>query len=117
MSMELAKVFDPGFSTADAEYPDIGMEDGDLILRFKDWREEVIEVFFSDVIAFKWQMTETFVEGEHYDRSHEILNSVWLAAHVSQCCIAETEEYKHYKFNFNGCGQLEVIANGFVKKT
>jgi bisphosphoglycerate-independent phosphoglycerate mutase (AlkP superfamily) len=115
--MAIAKVFDPGFSTADAEYPDIRMEEGDLVLRFKDWRGEEIEAFFSDVIAFKWQMIETFSEGEEYDRSHEILHSEWLAAHVAQSCIAETEEYKHYKFNFNGCGQLEVLANGFIKKT
>jgi hypothetical protein len=114
--MERAEIIDPGFSTADTDFPDINMDEGDLILKFKDWQKNQREVFFSDTVAFKWQMIETFIEGEEYDRSHIIIESAWLAEHVKQGEIGAQEEYKHYKFNFNGNGQLEVISNGFTVK-
>lgn len=114
--MERAEIIDPGFSTADAEFPNVNMNEGDLILRFKDWQENQREVFFSDILAFKWQMIETFIDGEEYDRSHIITGSLWLAEHVKQGEVGSHEGYKHYKFNFNGNGQLEVISNGFTVK-
>ena len=114
--MERAEIIDPGFSTADSDFPDINMAEGDLILKFKDWQEIQREVFFPDAVAFKWQMIETFIEGEEYDRSHIIAESKWLAEHIKQGEIGAQEDYKHYKFNFNGNGQLEVISNGFTVK-
>lgn len=115
--MERAKIIDPGFSTADAEYPEILLADGDLILRFKDWQEKEVEVFFADTIAFRWQMIESFIEGEEFDRAHIIENSFWVAEHRKQGVIGENEEYRHYKFNFNSLGQFEAIANGFTQRT
>ncbi len=115
-SMERAEIIDPGFSTADSEFPNINMNEGDLVLKFKDWQEVQREVFFSDVVAFKWQMIETFIEGEEYDRSHLITDSSWLTEHLKQGEVGAQEDYKHYKFNFNGNGQLEVISNGFTVK-
>ncbi|WP_432460197.1 hypothetical protein [Agarivorans sp. QJM3NY_25] len=114
--MERAEIIDSGFSTADSEFPDINIVEGDLVLRFKDWQEVQREVFFSDVVAFKWQTIETFIEGEEYDRSHLIKDSSWLAEHIKQGEVGEQEECKHFKFNFNGNGQLEVICNGFTVK-
>ncbi len=114
--MERASLIKPGFSTADAEYPEIRQEDGDVVLRFKDWQQKDVEVFFADPIAFRWQMAESFHEGERDDSSYEILNSDWLALHVKQCVIAETEEYKHFKFNFNGCGQFEILSLCYTVK-
>lgn len=115
--MERAQVIETCFSVADTDYPDISMEEGDLFLRFTDWTGKRIEIYFFDVIAFKWQMIESFIEGEAFDRCHEIINSYWLQQHKQQGTIAEAEEYKHYKFNFNACGQFEVIVNGFSKRT
>ncbi|WP_309046007.1 hypothetical protein [Marinobacter sediminicola] len=114
--MERAEIIEPSFSTADADFPDINMDEGGLVLKFKDWQEIQHEVFFSDTVAFKWQLIETFIEGEEYDRSHIITESKWLAEHIKQGEIGAQEEYKHYKFNFNGNGQLEVISNGFTVK-
>lgn len=115
--MEIAKLIQSGFSTADAEYPQIHQEDGDVILRFKDWQEKEVEVFFADPIAFKWQMAESFHKEERDDSSYEILNSEWLALHLKQGGISESEEYRHYKFNFNGCGQFEILCLSFTVKT
>jgi hypothetical protein len=115
--MESAKLIQPGFSTADAEYPEIHQVDGDVILKFKDWQEKKVEVFFADPIAFKWQMAERFFEGERDDSSYEIADSEWLRLHLSQSAISENEDYKHYKFNFNGCGQFEILALSYTVKT
>ena len=116
--MEVAKLIQPPFSTADAEYPEIHQEDGDVILRYKDWQENIIEVFFAEAMAFKWQMAEVFYEGEDRDDScYLIENSEWLKSHMQQSMAAETEEYNHYKFNFNGCGQFEILATSFTKQT
>ncbi|WP_036254426.1 hypothetical protein [Methylobacter sp. BBA5.1] len=114
--METAKLIQPGFSTADAEYPEIHQEDGDVTLKFKDWQENQIEVFFADAVAFKWQMAESFLSGERDDSSYEIKGSDWLQLHVKQGEIAESEEYKHYKFNFNGIGQFEILALSYTVK-
>ena len=92
------------------------MKEGDLVLEFKDWQETEREVFFPDAVAFKWQMIETFIDGEVYDRSHLVIEYKWLEEHVKPGEIGEQEVYKHYKFNFNGNGQLEVISNGFTVK-
>jgi len=111
--MEIVKLIQPGFSTADAEYPEIHQEDGDVVLRFSDWQEKKIEVFFSDPIAFKWQMAESFHDEERDDSCYEVLNSKWLDLHVKQGEIGVSEEYKHFKLNFNGCGQFEILSPGF----
>ena len=115
--MEIANLIQPGFSTADAEYPEIHQEEGDVILRFKDWQEKNIEVFFADPIALKWQMAESFHDGERDDSCYEIVNSDWLALHIKQGEVSPSEEYKHYKFNFNGCGQFEILSLGYTAKT
>ncbi len=115
--MEIAKLIEPGFSTADAEYPEINQDDGDLIVRFVDWQERRVEVFFGDTIAFKWQMAESFLENERDDSSYQIESSNWLELHYKQGEIGQNEKYNHYKFNFNGCGQLEVLAQCFTVKT
>ncbi len=92
--MERAEIIEPGFSTADAEFPNINMDEGDLVLRFLDWQERQREVFFPDTAAFKWQMIETLIEGEEYDRSHVITESKWLAEHVKQGEIGAQEEFE-----------------------
>ena len=83
-TMQIANLIEPGFSTADAEYPEIKQEDGDLTLRFKDWQEKLVEVFFGDAIAFKWQMAESFLANERDDCSYEIEGSEWLELHRKQ---------------------------------
>ena len=116
--MEVAKLIQPSFSTADAEFPDVHQEDGYVVLMYKDWQENTVKVFFADPMAFKWQMAETFYEDEDRDDScYVIENSKWLESHMEQSMAAETEEYNHYKFNFNGCGQFEILATNFTKQT
>lgn len=114
--MQIANQIEPGFSTADAEYPEIKQEDGDLTLCFKDWQERSVEVFFGDTIAFKWQMAESLLENERDDCCYEIIGSEWLELHRKKGEIGP-EEYNHYKFNFNAVGQFEVLAQCYTVKT
>ena len=115
--MEIAKLIETGFSTSDAEYPEIHQIEGCVILRYKNWQEKDIEVFFADPIAFKWQMAEAFHAGEREDSCYEIINSEWLALHLQQGEVSESEGYRHYKFNFNGLGQFEILSLNYTVKT
>ena len=115
--MQKFQLIDTKFSVADAEYPEIQQVDGDVVLRFKDWQENAVEVFFADSIAFKWQMAEELNPEERYDSCYEVLNSVWLKLHIDKEVIPTSEGYKHYKFNFNELGVFEVLALSFILKT
>jgi RNAse (barnase) inhibitor barstar len=109
----VAQLLDPGFSTADADYPEIHLRKGDLMIRFQDWQEEIVEVWFIDSIANQWQEAQVYLEDERDDSCYEILHSCWLFDHRKQGIIDSSEDYKHYRFNFNTCGQLAVIARSY----
>jgi len=52
--------------------------------------------------------------GERNDEVYEILNSQWLEAHRKENAIEPLELQRHFKLNFNACGQLEVLAADMV---
>ena len=116
--MESAKLLETDFSTADAEYPEIIQVGADMIIKYKDWQEQTIEVFFSDPVAYKWQMAIVLFDNERDDECYEILDSHWLVSHIEEGVISATAGYHHYKFNFNECGQFEILSPYFsVRKT
>lgn len=114
--IQIAKPIETGFSTADAEFPTIRQINSDVVLKFKDWQERFIEVFFSNPIAFRWQMAEILHDKERDDLCYEILNSSWIDLHIKQGIISQLEDYKHYKFNFNSCGQFEILSPSYSVK-
>lgn len=116
-AMETVKLLDLGFSTADAEYPELHQEDGDLRAEFKDWQEKAIKLYFADPVAFKWQMVFDLLEGERDDCCYEICSSFWLKQHVELEVINRDEGYKHFRLNFNELGQLDVIALNIEVRT
>lgn len=110
--------FNPGFSTADAEYPEIHAAAGSLHLTFKDWREQIVHVEFTEVCAFRWQEAESLLPNEPFDGSCELLESPWLAEHVEQGIILlQGSQYRHLRFNFNACGQLQVLCVSYYVQT
>jgi hypothetical protein len=115
--MEVAKPIQTSFSTADADYPEIQQTDDCLTVSYTDWKEQEVTVIFTDVAAFKWQTIESLIENEQYDGCNEIQESSWLKAHIEQGAISSSEKATHWRFNFNACGQLEVIAGRFYEKT
>ncbi len=117
LDMEEAKSLETKFSTADAEYPSLIKDGGLLTLKYEDWREVMVEVCFHETVAFKWQECESFLENERDDCCYEISNSKWLEEYLKQGVVAENENIRHFRFNFNGIGQLEVLSIGFAQNT
>ncbi|WFB46964.1 hypothetical protein [Vibrio coralliilyticus] len=115
--METVKMLDLGFSTAGAEYPEIHQQEGDLRAEFKDWQEKTVKLYFADHVTCKWQMVFDLLEGERDDCGYEICSSIWLKQHVKSEVINSNEGYKHFRLNFNGLGQLDVIALNIVVRT
>jgi hypothetical protein len=105
---------EPGFSTADAEYPELHLNRGVLQLTFKDWREQLKRVEFTGVCAFRWQEAEELLPGEAYDGSNEVFASEWIAQHIDQAVVSTEPQLRHLRFNFNACGQLQVLCVAFA---
>ncbi len=103
----------PGFSTADAEYPELHAVAGVLQLTFRNWREELIHVHFKDVCAFRWQEAGSLLPNEPDDGVCELVESEWLERHINQQTISKESKHRHLRFNFNSCGQLEVLCTSF----
>jgi hypothetical protein len=97
-----------GFSTADAERPEIDFRDGELVVRFVNWREEAVTIRFPFAVAFRWQSDATLPPNVRDDQSYEILDSQWL---VELKQLGATEpQHCHYKLCFNAAGILDVIS-------
>jgi hypothetical protein len=111
--MPKIEILQPGFSTADAEYPEFRIAHGELHLLFKDWREQSVHILFSEVCAFRWQEAEELLVGEPYDGACEVIQSEWLARHIRDGALPEESKHHHLRFNFNACGQLEVLCASF----
>jgi len=112
--MQYVKTVDPGFSTADAEYPELHSTTGGLRVTFRDWREQLVSIEFIDVCAFRWQEAGALLPNEPYDGSCELFESEWLDAHVRGGAIPPGSAHRHLRFNFNACGQLEVLCVSIV---
>jgi hypothetical protein len=115
--MEQVNLIKTEFSLSDAEYPTFKKDGGVLTVVFEDWQESKIEIYFGEVVAFKWQECESYLENERDDCCYKIISSNWKKQHIEQGIILESEGYSHYRFNFNCNGQLEVISLGFETKT
>lgn len=106
--MPIAQQIDPGFSTADAEFPSMSFDKGSLELRFVDWRERSVLVTFRGVSRFEWsdEPDDSF-RGEPHDGTCVIRKSG---------CVPRlaADECQHYRLNFNACGgRLDVACVSF----
>jgi hypothetical protein len=102
------ELIQPGFTTADASYPSITFERGDLVLSFVDWRDRYVNVTFRNVCRFEWSdEPDDHFEGEPHDGSCVVRNSRWIPR------VAETSS-KHFRVNFNASGgRLDIACPGF----
>ncbi len=112
--MSRIELLNPGFSTADAEYPEVHAVAGTLRVRFKDWQERYVEVQFNEVCAFRWQEAESLFPDEPYDGSCEVVESGWAKQHALQLVAPPGVRLRHLRFNFNACGQLEVLCVSYA---
>ena len=106
--MPNAERLDPGFSTADADYPSMSYDGGELQLRFLDWREQPILVTFRDVSRFEWSdEPDDYFDGEPHDGTCIVRKSGWIPRIAGDAC-------QHYRLNFNaGGGRLDVACVSF----
>jgi hypothetical protein len=70
-----------GFSVADGERVDVSFADGDLALRFVDWREQIVKARFLETLAFRWASRPS-LETPRDDSTYEVVDSVWLQDEV-----------------------------------
>jgi hypothetical protein len=99
---------DLGIQIADAEAIALDYDGNVLTLRFTDWREARRTVEFVDTVAFKWQRAEDVQPGERWDGTNVVGDSVWLQQHRDQ--REAGPDHRHFKFNFNAAGVLEVLC-------
>ena len=111
MESETAIELKEGFSVADADYPEISLNDGILVVRFIDWQERTVSLLFLNTCAFKWQEASSRGPEPRDDTAYEIVNSEWVAKHLVEQVRAPEEKFRHFKLCFNACGVLEVIAS------
>jgi hypothetical protein len=107
---ESAKLLEPGFYVADAEYPRFALRDGTIILEFIDWREHSVRVRFSGAAGVKWQEVDSRGPEGRDDSVYEIVGSSWLAEYFANDDRILADALRHFRLCFNACGVLDVLA-------
>jgi hypothetical protein len=100
------------FSTADAEYPNLVLERGQLRVSFRDWRERSVTLLFQDVVAFSWDEGDAALNATHRDDCcYLVHDSPWLARHREVGTVMQEVDCRHFKLCFNAAGVLQVLAS------
>ena len=116
MSKETVVIFNPGFSVADAENVTYSYDGEHLYIHFVDWQENQIKVKCENTFGFKFQSAEyQLSEDERFDSVYLVYNSQWIEYHKEQDAAWSSEEWKHYKLNFNECCVIEVLCSKLDK--
>lgn len=68
-----------GFSVASAEAIALSFDAGDLVLEFRDFRQQAIEHRFVDALAFRWAAVPSHPTTPREDSTYEVPSSPWLA--------------------------------------
>jgi hypothetical protein len=108
---ETARLIQPGFSVADAEYPSFSLREGRLLLEFVDWQEQQVRVSFSGVAGVKWHELSSPGPEDRDDAVFEIEESSWLEAYLQEGSRATNESLRHFRLCFNAIGLLDVLAS------
>ena len=97
------------FSVADAEAVELSFAEGDLVLRFTDWKGKPVSHRFAETLAFRWSARSS-VETPRQDSIFEVPDSAWLREEVEAERISSAEAFVHYVLCFNAAKTLEVIC-------
>ena len=100
---------DLGFSTADADVPELRFATDCLVLTFRDWRENPIEHHFAEAIAFRWATTQSLPTPRD-DAAYELLGSEWLHDELAAEQITVGTDFAHFIICFNSSKTLEVLC-------
>lgn len=108
---ETAKLLEPGFSVADAEYPRFALRDGTFSLEFVDWRERQVHVRFSNAAGVRWEELDSKGPQGRDDEVYEIVESSWVADYMQTDARTAGDALRHFRLCFNACGVLDVLAS------
>lgn len=113
---QFVEVVDLGFSVADAENIKFQFDGEHLILEFVDWQEQLVSVKFENTIGYRYQLAEYQLSDlERFDSTHIVNDSEWINIHFEQGEAWSSQQWYHYKFNFNAGGIIEVLCTGVQK--
>lgn len=102
-------------STVDTEAePEFHYSGGELVLRFKDYLRNDVQIRFPNVIGIKWTEEDDSGQNLRDDYVYEVHDSDWIKNYQTLGVITENDhEYRHLKIGFNVVGSfLEVIFKG-----
>jgi hypothetical protein len=105
-------ILSAGFSTADADRPEIAYARGELLVKFIDWRERPVALRFGNAVAFRWQGEAALPAGVRDDSPYEVIDSAWIAELGSFNALPR--EPHHYMLCFNAAGVLDVVSGRLV---
>jgi hypothetical protein len=108
---ERARLLNPGFSVADAEYPCFSLGGGCLRLEFVESNGRRVRATFTNAAGIKWQEIDSAGPEPRGDSTYEILESEWLKAYLDQGARSPADDLHHFKLCFNAWGPLEVLAS------
>ena len=98
-------------STADCGLPEISFAGDELVLRFKNWREDEHVFTFRDVIAYHWQDAMPLPRGVSWERAYEVTSSPWIARLAGTEAVTRGVAYRHWLFCFHPIeAAFEVLA-------
>lgn len=98
-----------GFQVADGEDVSLSFDAGDLVLRFKDWREQDIQHRFVEALAFRWASRPTLPTPRD-DSTYEVRDSTWLREEMRHEGDTPSSDFAHRVLCFNASKVLEVIS-------
>lgn len=107
------QVIDLGFSTADAERPELRFADGDIHFSFIDWREQPVRFTATDVRAFSW-LEELDEPNLRDDTTYEVLDSDLVQKNCALNIISPADGYRHFKLCFNAAGIFDVLCKNIT---
>jgi hypothetical protein len=100
---------DLGFQVADGDDVSLSFDGGDLILRFKDWREREVQHRFVETLAFRWASCPT-LPAPRDDSTYEVQDSVWLNEEIRYGGYTSSTDFVHRVLCFNTAKVLEVLS-------
>ena len=102
-------------STVDTEAePEFIYSGGTLVLRFKDYLRNDVQIRFPNVIGIKWSEEDDSGQDLRDDYVYVVHDSDWIKSYQTLGVITENDlEYRHLKIGFNVVGSfLEVVFKG-----
>ena len=107
--MPTYQIIDLGFSTSDADNPDLRFTGGDFSFSFTDWREQPVRFIAAEVCTFSW-VDEGAISDIRDDVTYEVFDSELMQKCYSSSIISPRDGYRHFKLCFNAIGVLDVVC-------